>query len=165
MTDDFRASDLQRDELAGVVDLFGALAPGELEEALEELAFKRQASVDADVVAEAVDDAIAAFALVRYEDDGETLLAPGPAAFPSLPEHAEDLPHILEVRTREVDRGTADAAVAERLRTAAARAVAEEDDAEMRRLLDVTYDVGVWSDTVAVDDIRARLDDALDGDS
>jgi hypothetical protein len=64
-----------------------------------------------------------------------------------------------------VDRETADAAVAERLRTAAARAVAEEDDAEMRRLLDVTYDVDVWSDTVAVDDIRARLDDALDGDS
>jgi hypothetical protein len=29
-------------------------------------------------------------------------------------------------------------------------------------LLDVTYDVAVWSDTGTVDDIRDRLDNALD---
>ena len=49
MTDEF-----DPDELAGVVDLFGALTPSELESALEELAFKRGESVDSDAVA--VDD-------------------------------------------------------------------------------------------------------------
>lgn len=149
------------DELAGVVDLFGALAPAELERALEELAFKRGETVDSDEIAAAIDHAVASYALARYGDD-PTRLAPGPAAFPTLPSNAEDLPHILEVPEREVDREAAGAAVAERLRVEAAGAVEDGDDAAIRRLLDVTYDVAVWSDAVAVDDIRDRLDDALD---
>ncbi|MFB6089451.1 MAG: hypothetical protein ABEJ97_00185 [Halobellus sp.] len=157
------------DDLAGVVDLFGALTQAELERALDELAFKRGDDLDADAVAAAVDDALASYALVRYETDGadadpdaNALLAPGPAAFPTLPPNAEDLPHILEVPTREVDRAAAAEAVAERLRRDASRAVDDGDAARMRRLLDVTYDVAVWSDAVAVDDVRERLDDALD---
>ena len=150
------------DDLAGVLDLFGALTPAELESALEELAFKRGESVDPDAVGTAVDDAVASFAVVRYQGDGRTLLAPGPAAFPTLPPNAEDLPHILDVPDRDVDPEAAGAAVADRLRSAAAGALDADDEAEMRRLLDVTYDVEVWSDAVAVDEVRGRLDDALD---
>lgn len=149
------------DELAGVVDLFGALTPSELESALEELAFKQGESVDPDAVTAAVDDAVASYAVVRYRDGDRTLLVPGPAAFPTLPPNAEDLPHILDVPDREVDHEAAGTAVADRLRADAAAAVDAGDTAAIRRLLDVTYDVEVWSDTVAVDDIRDRLDDTL----
>ncbi len=149
------------DELAGVVDLFGALTPSELESALEELAFKQGESVDPDAVTAAVDDAVASYAVVRYRDGDRTLLVPGPAAFPTLPPNAEDLPHILDVPDREVDHEAAGTAVADRLRADAAAAVDAGETATIRRLLDVTYDVEVWSDTVAVDDIRDRLDDTL----
>lgn len=149
------------DDLAGVLDLFGALTPAELESALEELAFKRGESVDPDAVGTAVDDAVASFAVVRYQGDGRTLLAPGPAAFPTLPPNAEDLPHILDVPDRDVDPEAAGAAVADRLRSAAAGALDADDEVEMRRLLDVTYDVEVWSGAVAVDEVRERLDAAL----
>jgi hypothetical protein len=150
------------DELAGVVDLFGALTPSELESALEELAFKRGEAVDADEVTAAIDDAVSSYAVVRYHDDDDrTLLTPGPAAFPTLPPNAEDLPHILDIPDRDIDREAEGTAVAKRLRSDAATAVDAGDTAAIRRLLDVTYDVEVWSDAVAVDDIRERLDDAL----
>ena len=149
------------DDLAGILDLFGALTPAELESALEELAFKRGESVDLDAVETAVDDAVVSFAVVRYQGDGRTLLAPGPAAFPTLPPNAEDLPHILDVPDRDVDPEAAGAAVADRLRSAAAGALDADDEVEMRRLLDVTYDVEVWSGAVAVDEVRERLDAAL----
>ncbi|MFB6093278.1 MAG: hypothetical protein ABEK02_09740 [Haloquadratum sp.] len=160
-------TDLSADELAGVVDLFGALTAAELERAVDELAFKEGRDVDADAVADAVDDAVAAYALVRYEREDETLFVPGPAAFPTLPEHAEDLPHILDVPERDVDRAAVARALDARLRADVDRALgvggtaAEADDAELRRLLDVTYDVAVWSDAVDVDDVRERLDEAL----
>ena len=152
---------LDPDDLAGVVDLFGALTPSELESALEELAFKRGESVDPDAVTAAVDDAVSSYAVVRYREGDRTLLAPGPAAFPTLPPNAEDLPHILDVPDREIDHEAAGAAVADRLRSDAATAVDTGDTAAIRRLLDVTYDVDVWSDAVAVDDIREQLDGAL----
>jgi len=153
---------LDPDRLAGVVDLFGALTPAELERALAELAFKRGETVDPDAVAAAIDDAVSSYALVRYDDGDDTRLVSGPTAFPTLPANAEDLPHILEVPDREVDREAAGTAVAERLRAEAASAVADGDDAAIERLLDTTYDVAVWADVVAVDDVRERLDGALD---
>jgi hypothetical protein len=161
--DDADSIGIDADELAGIVDLFGALTPGELEQAIEELAFKRGQEVDAEAVTAAIEDAVAAYALVRYED-GKSLLAPGPVAFPTLPANAEDLPHILDIPTRDVDREAAGRAVAERLRTDAARAVDAGDEGTIHRLLDVTYDVEVWSGAVAVDDVRDRLDDALDAE-
>lgn len=152
------------DELAGVVDLFGALAPAELERALEELAFKRGETLDPETVTATIDDAVSSYALARYDHDDRLRLAPGPTAFPTLPPNAEDLPHILDVPEREVDHEAAGVAVAERLRAEAASAVADGDDAAIRRLLDVTYDVAVWSDAADVDGVRERLDSALDGD-
>ncbi|WP_049987628.1 DUF7109 family protein [Halobellus rufus] len=154
-------TELQIDELAGVVDLFGALTPAETTRALDELAFKQGGEIEASAAEAAVEDALDAYALVRYERDGQALLAPGPTAFPTLPENAEDLPHILDVPERDVDREAAGEAVASRLRAEAARAVDAGEESTMRELLDVTYDVAVWSDAVAVDDVRARLDDAL----
>jgi len=89
------------DELAGIADLFGGLTREELDDALDELAFKRGEDVadgDADVEA-----ALRDYYLVAVEHDDE-LLAPGPVAFPELPENAADLPHIMDVERRRIDR-------------------------------------------------------------
>jgi hypothetical protein len=147
------------DELAGIVDLFGALHRSELETALSELAFRR----GDDPPEGAVDEALEAFVLVAFEDGGdEPLLAPGPAAFPTLPEGAEDLPHILDVEKRSVDRERVGRAAEERLRAEAARAVADGDDARAAELLDVSYDLESWA-PVELGALRERLDDATDG--
>jgi hypothetical protein len=145
--------ELSDDELAGVVDIFGALTRPELEEALSELAFRR----GADPPEGAVDDAVERFALLEYEpDDGAPLLVPGPAAFPTEPDGAEDLPHILDVPDRTVDREVAGAAALARLREAAA---GDLDDDRRARLLDLTYDLEAWAPVDAAD-LRERLDDA-----
>jgi len=148
------------DELAGVVDLFGALTRDELEDALGELAFKRGAGVDDDAVDAAVDAAIDDYYLVAVGDT-EPLLSAGPAAFPVLPDGAEDLPHILDVPDRDVDRSAMVEAVERRLRADAARAVDEDDDDRIERLLDVSYDLETWG-SVDVSDVRSRLDAALE---
>ncbi|MFB6102036.1 MAG: hypothetical protein ABEJ73_05670 [Haloplanus sp.] len=148
------------DELAGVVDLFDALTRDELDRALGELAFKRGEGVEAEAVDEAVDAAVEHYYLVAVDRDAETLLAPGPAAFPTLPDGAEDLPHILDVPDRDLDRTTLVDAAERRLRADAARAVDDGDAERIERLLDVSYDLETWGAT-DVSDVRSRLDDAL----
>ena len=152
------------DELAGVVDLFGAVTRGELERALDELAFREGSATDVDALRAAVADAVAAYYLVEYRPDGDgdgaELLAVGPVAFPSLPPNAEDLPHIMDVPDREVDRETLARQVQERLLADAARAVDADDDDRIERLLDVTYDLEAWA-PVDVGDVRKRLDASL----
>jgi hypothetical protein len=167
------------DELAGVVDLFGALTPGELTDALVELAYRQRGDVDDDAVAAAADDAVD-WAVERYHlvaytpagdgDDesvvtaedaaGDELLTVGPVSFPTLPAEADDLPHILEFPTRSVSREALVETVERRLRGDAARAVAAGDDDRVRELLDVTYDLEAWA-PVDVSEVRLRLDDAL----
>jgi hypothetical protein len=149
------------DELAGVVDLFGTLTRAELDRALGELAFKRGEATDDDAVGDAVDAAVDDYYLVALDRDDATLLAPGPVAFPSLPEGAEDLPHILDVPDREVDRATLVEAVERRLRADAARAVDADDADRIEHLIDVSYDLETWGST-DVSDVRSRLDDALE---
>ena len=147
------------DELAGVVDLFGALRWSELETALSELAYRRGGEPPAGLI----DGALEAFVLVAFEGEtGEELLAPGPAAFPTLPEGAEDLPHILDVEERSVDRERVGRAAEERLRAAAARAVADGDADRAAELLDVSYDLESWA-PIDLAGLRDRLDDARDG--
>lgn len=179
------ASVAARDEVAGVVDLFGALTRAELRDALSELAFKRGADVDDAAVDAAVDAAIREYVLVPVEvgesggDDGtapavtdDDRLAVGPAAFPTLPDRAEDLPHILDVEERDPDREALGRAVRERLRAevdalldAADGADAPAIDAERAEaLLDVCYDLDVWA-PVETDDLRDRLTAALDADA
>jgi hypothetical protein len=161
------------DELAGVVDLFGALTRDELHRALDELAYKQGQDTDAAALGEAVEDAVREYYLVEYEpsgadgsagdgDDGEdTLLTVGPVAFPMLPPNAEDLPHIMDVERRAVDRDALGEQVHGRLLGDAARAVNDEDDERVAHLLDVSYDLEAWA-PVEVDAARARLDEALE---
>jgi len=148
------------DELAGVVDLFGALTEAELSRALSELAFKQGRDADASALEEAIDGAIAEYYLVEYERDGETLLAVGPVAFPALPENAADLPHIMDVPERSIDRAALGEAVAKRMLEDAARAADAGDEDRMARLLDASYDLEAWA-PVEVGDVRERLDAAL----
>jgi len=140
------------DEVAGVVDLFGALAREELADALAELAFKRGADPPTDAV---LDDAVDSYHLVEH--DG--LLVVGPAAFPALPEGAGDLPHILGVEARPVERGAVVETVEERFRAETARALAAGDEEAVERLLDASYDVEAWG-AVDLSELRRRLDDA-----
>jgi hypothetical protein len=154
-------ADATGDELAGVADLFGAVTRAELEDALAELAFKRGEAVDDAAIEAAVDDAVAGYYLVSVERDGTTLLAPGPAAFPALPDGAEDLPHILDVPEREPERAELAEAAERRLRADAARAVDAGDADRIERLLDVSYDLETWGST-DVSGVRSRLDDALE---
>ena len=143
------------DELAGVVDLFGALTRDELHDALEELAFKRGDGFDADAADEAVMDALRDYYLVAVDrEGGDRVLVPGPVAFPELPEHAVDLPHILDVDSRDLDRETLATAVRARLESDAADA----DGERARYLVDVTYDAEAWA-PVDLADVRESLTD------
>jgi len=153
---------LSHDEVAGIVDLFGALSRPELDRALEEYGYRQDVSVAGDTI----DDAVDAYALVEYEPadeggDAESRLAVGPAAFPELPDGAEDLPHILDVDARAQDRDALERAVEERFRGDVARAVAAGDDEACRRLLDVSYDLEAWGD-IELRTLRDRLDAALE---
>ena len=150
---------LSHDEVAGIVDLFGALSRPELDRALEEYGYRQDVEVPEEAVAAAVD----AYALVEYDptdEDAAPRLAVGPAAFPELPEGAEDLPHILDVDVRAPNRAALERAVEERFRGDVARAVADGDDDACRRLLDVSYDLEAWGD-IELRTLRERLDTAL----
>jgi len=160
------------DELAGVASQFGALSRAGLVRAAEELAFKRGETVETTEIEGAVDDALADLRLVAVEGEdtgggtgdgngGGELLAPGPTAFPRLPDGADDLPHILDAPERSVPREDLVEPAERRLRAAAATAVAEEDRERMGRLLDATYDLESWGPDADVASVRERLDAAL----
>jgi len=159
--------DVRADKLAGVVDLFGALTRTELTEGLAELAFKAGEAADPEAFTADVRAALRSYHLVAVpaaetdaEADGD-LLVPGPVAFPELPEAATDLPHILEVPERSVDREAAARAAERRFREDAA-AAAEAGDAErIADLLDVSYELEVWG-PVELAAARDRLDAATE---
>lgn len=142
------------DELAGIVDLFGLLSRSALVDAVRELAFRRDVSFDAARTEAAIDDAVASFALIQFEYEGESVLVPGPTAFPVLPDGAEDLPHILDADRRDVDRSVLADPIRDRL-TRAARQVRDAERAQ--ELIDVTYDAEAWTD-VDLGDVRDRLE-------
>lgn len=119
---------LTGDELAGICDLFGALTREELAAARSELAFRRGREAGPE---EAVEEALSDYVLVEHEG----LILAGPAAFPTLPEGAGDLPHILDAPEREVDREAAGEAVLESLHV--------EDDPDLAR--EVSYDLEAWA--------------------
>jgi len=153
--------DVSGDELAGVVDLFDALTRPELGQALVELAFKDGEDREPADFADDIDAALASYQLVaEAPDDEETLLVPGPVAFPELPEHATDLPHIMDVPSRTVDRADLAEGVERRFRTDTARAVDAGDSERIEELLDVSYELELWG-PVDLAAARDRLDDAL----
>ncbi len=158
-----------QDELAGVVDLFGALTRSELSDALVELAFKQGKTVKEDAFEQAIADAVEGYFLVEYEPTSEAvteeptthtsaepLLTVGPTAFPTLPPNAEDLPHILDYETRAVDRDVVATQVKTRLQTEAEQAVDADQPDRAAMLLDVSYDVDAWA-AVETDAIRQSL--------
>lgn len=151
------------DELAGVVDLFGALTRAELGQACSELAFKRGEKVAADAFDARIDDAVASYHLVAVADHGvdveAELLVAGPTAFATLPEDAGDLPHIMDVSTRSVSDEVVADAVESRFDSEAEAAIETGDDERIAELLDVSYDLDAWG-PVSVDEARAALDDA-----
>ena len=156
------------DELAGIVDLFDALTREELSQALVELAYRRGDDVREEAVADAVDKAVAEYYLLELpaeavdgEIEADAALAVGPVAFPTLPEEGEDLPHILDVPERSVDRAAAAEHAAERLRREAATAVDGGDEARVALLADVTYDVEAWG-AVELRETRQRLHELVD---
>lgn len=153
------------DELAGVVDLFTALTRDELERALAELAFKRQGEFEPEGFADRVDAALESYHLLAVgaaavgdaDGDADEWLVAGPIAFPTLPEDAADLPHILDVPERSVDRAAVGRAAEERFRTDAAAAVEAGDDDRITELLDVSYELEAWA-PVDLEVTRERLD-------
>lgn len=155
---------LPPDELAGITDLFGALSRVELAQAVEELAFRRGEQFEEAAHEEAVETALETYRLVSVEKttaNSSEWLTPGPTAFPSVPEHGDDLPHILDVERRSVDRKTAGRAAEQRLRSEAAQAVAAGDEERIVALLDVTYDLEAWA-PVDVESVRTHLDRAME---
>ncbi|WP_327052151.1 DUF7109 family protein [Halomicrococcus gelatinilyticus] len=147
-----------RDELAGVVDLFGALTRAELAEGLAELAFKQGKSVDESAFDSVIDRAVEDYYLVEADHDDETVLVPGPVAFPSVPENGEDLPHIMDVPDRDVDRTGLGERTCDRLRSEAEAAAEAGDEERAGYLIDVSYDLEAWA-PVDTGDVRERLDD------
>jgi hypothetical protein len=143
------------DEVAGIVDLFGLLTREEAETAIAELAYRR----GQEPPEEAVNDALSSFALVGVDRDGERFLAPGPAAFPTFPDGAEDLPHILDLDDRSVDTDRRVDAATARLRTEAVCAVTVGDAERATELIDISYDLEAWGDR-DLSGIRAFLDAA-----
>lgn len=159
------------DELAGVADLFGALTREELRRAFEDLAARSGADFDPEALDDAVEGALADYYLVAVEvgeagdgggeeDAGRELLASGPAALPRLPDGGEDLPHLVDVDPRTVDRESLGEAALVRLRGDAARAVDGGDEERVAALLDVCYDLEAWA-PVETEELRAQLDDAV----
>lgn len=146
------------DELAGVVDLFGALTPAELAEALAELTYRQDGEYDPNAFEADIEAAVASYHLVALDGEtlgtGERTLVAGPGAFPALPPGAEDLTHILDIEPREVDRTTAGEATLGRFREDAAAAVESGDPARVERLVDVSYELEAWADV----DLSAERD-------
>lgn len=146
------------DDLAGVVDLFDGLTRAELAQALVELGARRGDTPDEEAIDATIQEAVDAYYLVRYEGTDEGLLVTGPAAFPTLPDHAEDLPHIMEVPDRSLDRDDLGDIVADRLRSDADAAIDAGDTDRVESLIDVSYDVEAWA-PVDLGGVRDRLDE------
>lgn len=159
--------DVSADEIAGVVDLFGALTRAELGTGLAELAFKQGEECDPAAFDDSVDAALSTYHLVAVDPEetdvagDDPVLVAGPVAFPELPPGATDLPHILDVDTRSVDRETAAAAAQRRFEQEAATAVNDDDQAMIAALLDASYELEAWG-SVDLATARARLDDATE---
>ena len=153
--------DLTPDEIAGVVDIFGALPPATLRQALAELAYKRGLDRDPASFSDTIAAAVESYHLLEIDDE-EPLVVVGPMAFPTYPENARDLPHILPAEERTIERERLARAAERRFRTDAGKAVRAGDSDRIEQLRDVSYEVESWG-PVDLAETRDRLDDALEG--
>ena len=138
------------DELAGIVSLFEALTRDELDQAIQELAYRHEGTVISKAERMAmIDGAVTDYVLI---EDGDVICV-GPAAFPVLPAEAEDLPHLLEVSRRTIDRDQ----IAETLLADLLTQLEDQTDAEsVARVRELTYELEAWAD-VDADTVRKRL--------
>jgi hypothetical protein len=154
--------DLTGDELAGVVDLFGGLTRSELTEALAELGYRRGHEYDQTAYETDIETAVDAYHLVALDgpthdvDSDAPLLLPGPLAFPTLPEEAEDLPHILDIEARDVAIEDVRGSVTEQFLAEAHDAIQADDTDRIETLLDASYELEPWAD-VDLSDVRSEL--------
>lgn len=160
--------DLGPDELAGAVDCFGGLTREELTGVLVDLAARSGDTLVRDRLDRTIDEAIDGYYLIEVDAErvgvggvDSSLLLAGPAALPRLPERGEDLPHLLALDPRHVDRETVANHVERRLRADAAAAIAAADGARARALLDACYEVESWG-PVDLDDAKVGLADLLE---
>jgi len=148
------------DELVGAVDLFGGLSREELVGGFQDIGARMGDDVDIKVLNLRIDEAIEKYYLVEVADQG--LLVAGPSALPELPEGGEDLPHLILVGEREINREELEKGVAERLGKEVEIAIFEKDRNQIESLLDVCYDLEMWAE-VDVDGIRKKLERIIDG--
>jgi hypothetical protein len=165
-TDDLPDLPIEADELAGAVDLFGALTRPELRQAISELCYRQGVDIAVDDLDAVIDDALSAFVLlaapgVTAEPLDDVPIVAGPAAFPAHPEHAEDLPHILDIDPRNTERAVARDAAITQLQAAVDVVVEDGQPSEAARLLELCYDLESWG-AVSLDTTRQRLQQLLD---
>lgn len=164
--------ELTPDELAGIVDGFGGLTRDELAAAVGDLAARTGDGLDHDTLDRAIDEALDAYYLLQIDAETDTgpadgtapdeaLLVPGPAALPALPEGGEDLPHLLDVEPRAIDRAAAARQVEGRLRADAAAVIDDGDADRAERLLDACFEVEAWG-PVDLADARDGLAELLE---
>lgn len=160
------------DELAGVVDGFGGLTRTELRGALADLAARAGDADDAEAVEAAIDDALDSYHLLELAPEAalaapgehgvaDPLLLPGPAALPELPDGGEDLPHLVDLEPRAIDREAAARSVESSLRADAAAAIENDDADRAARLLDACYEVEAW-EAVDLTDAKAGLAELIE---
>jgi hypothetical protein len=153
------------DTLAGVVDLFGGLTRTELGEALAELAYRQGNEYDQTAYASDIEAAVESYHLVELDadtsplDGDDPLLLAGPLAFPTLPDNAEDLPHILDIETRDVGTDEVRTSVTEQFLSEAHEALTAGNTGRIDTLLDASYELEPWAD-VDLSGVRSELDDA-----
>ena len=132
------------DELAGIVEQFGALTVTELTRAISELSFRETGvAIDEERARQRIENAVEAYDLACVTNHEPSLLIAGPAAFPSLPPGAADLHHLLDVPGRSVNREPVAQSILERI-----AAELDDDPGERRthELIGLTYDVESWGD-------------------
>lgn len=170
--------DVTGDDIAGVVDLFGVLTRAELQHALAELAFKGGEEFDPEAFEEDIADAVETYHLIPVDasavdepfepvatgDDHSSelpasVLVPGPVAFPTVPEGGMDLPHILDIDTRTVNREQAGASAIEQFEDDVSDAKEQDDADRLASLVDISYELEAWA-SVDLSETRAAIEAA-----
>ncbi|MFB6254806.1 MAG: hypothetical protein ABEI06_09355 [Halobacteriaceae archaeon] len=149
--------DISSDELAAIVDLFDGMTHQELHKACKELAARKGRDYNHDQVSQVIQAAIESYHLVAIDSEEGSFLLSGPVAFPQLPEHGDDLPHILDIPDRDLTKSVVVDAVEQQFRKDAAQAVNRADVDRIQTLIDISYDLEAWG-PMTLQKVRNKLD-------
>lgn len=150
---------LTLDELAGAVDLFGGLTREELIQGCEDICARSGEVIDFEFINDKIENAIKKYYLVELKERG--LLVIGPVALPKLPEGGEDLPHLIQVENRLINKKEIEKIVFERMEEEIKVNSFEEDLESLERLLDICYDIEIWS-SGGIEEARKALEKRVD---